>query len=92
LAKFGTAPLLANLGSLGVADGPSGWWQRACFAAIAGVSGVLAAGLIRDGLQAQPGSPSRGRAATLVDADLAGGPDELRALAPPERAAPTVTE
>ena len=38
---------------------------------------VLAEIRMRDDLQAPPGSRARGRAATLVDADLAPGPDEL---------------
>jgi hypothetical protein len=39
---------------------------------------VLAAGLIRDDPASTPGSRSRGRAATLVNADLAAGPDDLQ--------------
>jgi hypothetical protein len=50
---------------------------RSC-AAVAGTADVLANDLIRDDLQTTPGSRSRGRAATLVDAHLAAGADEQR--------------
>jgi hypothetical protein len=46
------------------------------FAAIAGAADVLAADLIRDDLQARLALVGR-RAATLIDADLGAGPDEL---------------
>jgi hypothetical protein len=62
------------------------------FAAIAGATRVLAADLIRDGLQAQPGSPSRRRAATVVDPDLARSLRVASARWAAARTAPTMTE
>jgi hypothetical protein len=53
---------------------------------------VLAAHLIRGDLQAQPGSPSRGRAATVVDPDLARSLRVASARWAAARTAPTMTE